>query len=388
MLGARIGVAIGTIVVSLLLAEFVLRVFQPFPSDRLLPFPYNDGRVRRIAANDTYLQFDHDLGWSLAPNRSRRDDGLLFRTNNRGLRADVDYSEEPPAGTKRLEAFGDSFTHCSEVTQKDCWVPVLEHTLAQTEVMNFGVTAYGPDQAWLRYQRDGREFKPCGVLIGYFTEDIDRVVNRFRPFIFSDDGIVMSKPRFLLDGDGLQLLPNPTTQPKQLGDPQWVEQTLGPHDSWYFPGTFVADPFDASWVVRLARTAAYKRSRTPLLRTETTYPAYSSEQEAYQVTGRILIQFAKQVQADGASPVVVIFPGKRDLTGMQAGVKPYSNLVDWLERERIPTVDLSDRMMMEAGQEGIPALFNILHYSKLGDAAVADELAKTVPELTSGTCSG
>ena len=48
-----------------------------------------------------------------------------------------------------MAAFGESFTYCEEVDVSDCWVAQLEHAWAGSEVLNFGVPGYGPDQAWL-----------------------------------------------------------------------------------------------------------------------------------------------------------------------------------------------------------------------------------------------
>jgi len=158
---------------------------------------------------------------------------------------------------RRLAAFGDSFVRCYEVNSADCWTTGLEQAWPGTQVLNFGMPVYGPDQVWLRYRRDGREFHPCGVLIGYMIENIQRVVNRFRAFYQPSTDFLLGKPRFVLDGDGLRLLPNPASSPWQLEDPRWVEETFGPQDAWYFPGMFVANPLDVSHVVRVARTAAY-----------------------------------------------------------------------------------------------------------------------------------
>jgi hypothetical protein len=366
-----------------------LRAFSPIPSNRLLPFTYNDDRVDRIIAEETYVGFDKDLGWTHAPKRERRSAGQVFRTNSKGMRADREYTTETRPGVSRLAAFGDSFTHCSEVTQRDCWAVLLEHALPGTEVLSFGVSAYGPDQAWLRYQRDGRPYRPCGVLIGYYVGDIDRVVNRFRPFLLPDDGIVMSKPRFLLDGDGLKLLPNPATKPKQFSDPLWVEQTLGQHDAWYFPGTFIAGPLDGSWVVRLARTAAYRQARAPLLRDERSYPLYGEDREAYQITGRILIQFAEQVRSEGATPTVVVFPGRQDLLASLTGSKPHDRLVSWLTGAGIPTVDMTESILVEAQRIGFDPLFAAHgHYTDIGNRIVAGKLAHELPEIMSATCEG
>ncbi len=42
-----------SITLSLGLAELLVRLVKPIPEDRLLPFAYNDDRVRQIAGGDT-----------------------------------------------------------------------------------------------------------------------------------------------------------------------------------------------------------------------------------------------------------------------------------------------------------------------------------------------
>jgi len=384
---ARALLLVTVVALTTVLAEIGVRVWSPVPGERLVPFHYNSQRVEKIAEEDTYIQFDRDLGWNIARATTKRDDGMVFRTNRARMRADREYPLTPPEDRLRIAAFGDSFTHCNEVSQKDCWANRLEEAWPGTEVLNFGVPGYGPDQAWLRYQRDGRPYQPCSVFIGFFVEDIDRVVNRFRPFMHPDDSVMLSKPRYLLEGDGLRLLPNPTTDPRQMGDPAHVERTLGQHDAWYYPGTFVPGPLDDLALVRLAKTAGYQRSRAALSRTPLTYPLYDQQGEAYQITGRILIQFAEQVRADGAAPVVVVFPSKRDLLARQVQESAHQSLVDWLTQSGVPTLDLTDSLLSESQEHGMEALFaEGSHYSPLGNRVVAEQLAEDVPRLVSPTC--
>jgi hypothetical protein len=384
---ARLVLVACSIAVTVVLAEIGIRIWSPIPEDQMLPFRYHAERVHRIANGDVSLGFDPDLGWKPTPDRVRRDDGVVYRNSHQALRADREYDLAPPAGRHRIEAFGDSFTYCAEVTQDDCWVARLERAWPGIEAMNFGVTGYGPDQAWMRYQRDGRPYQPCAVLIGYFVEDIDRVVNRFRPFIDPEDSVVLSKPRFLLDGDGLALLPNPTSDPLALEDPRHVEQALGPHDAWYYPGTFIDGPFDGLRLARVARTAAYRQARASLVRSVDRYPLYDQQGEAFQVAGRILIQFAEQVRADGASPIVVVFPGERDLRAVPDGQAAYWPLVTWLGRAGVPTIDLTEVLAGQAEQRGIDRLFVERHYSPLGNRIVTDHLAQALPGMVSSTCS-
>ncbi len=245
----RAAVAPAGLVVALVLGEVGIRVARPIHSEDLLPLPYQHEVLRRIAAGDAYLRFDTELDWTLATAPERREGGVRYGTNAAGLRANREYSVDPPPGVRRLAAFGDSFTHCDDVDLSGCWTFGLEQAWAGREVLNFGAPGYGPDQAWLRYGRDGRAYRPCAVLIGYMVENVNRVVNRFGPFYTPWSAFPLSKPRFLIEGDGLTLLPSPATTPELLDDPRCVEETLGPYDHWYFPGLFVANPLDVSHVV-------------------------------------------------------------------------------------------------------------------------------------------
>ena len=386
MRSARIVLLLCSILVCVAMAELLVRFAAPINESDLLPYSYNGYRVRQIAAGDTYLTFDADLGWNLTPSRTRRADGAVFRINSQSIRSDREYPLAGPPGIRRLTAFGDSFTHCSETTQVDCWAVQLEGAMPGTEVLNFGVPGFGPDQAWLRYQRDGRKFGGCAVLIGYFVGDIERVINRFRPFIHPDDSVVLGKPRYLLDGDSLTLLPNAVTDPNVLRDPAWAEQNLAQNDSWFYPGTFVRGPLDRSWLVRLARTAAYKRARQPLQRTLTGYPLYDENQEAYQVTRRILLKFTEDVRASGAAPVVIMMPGRLDLDLAMSGTPPYAGLVEQLRAAGAPTIDLTAPLLDELQRRSMDELFEDTHYSKRGNAVVAQALARELPPLIQPTC--
>lgn len=78
---------------------------------------------------------------------------------------------------------------------KDCWTECLSRFTPQVEVLNFGVPAYSLDQALLRYEKEGKPFKPRIVLMGFMTNHIRRNVNVYRPFM-NPGSIPAAKPRF------------------------------------------------------------------------------------------------------------------------------------------------------------------------------------------------
>lgn len=410
--GAKIALLLVGFALGLAVLELGIRFGGLVTTDDLLPFAYRREDLARIVAGDSYLQFDADVGWSPRPSTARHENGALYRTNAAGQRSDREYSVERPPGVTRVATFGDSFTHCDEVANPDCWAAVLERRWQGSEILNFGVPAAGPDQAWLRYQRDGRPYKPCGVVIGYMVENINRAVGRFFPFYQPLAGTVLSKPRFALDGDGLALVPNPVTNPADLSDPVWVERTLGPGDRWYVPHQFTPHPLDFLWSFRAARTALYHRHALGLQGTDPTFlkiwasgtawngmgdleyfdqqlaRAYRPETEAFQVTSRVLVSFAREVTRDGGTPVVVIF-GRRQEAVLARHRLPrfYQPLRDALDAAQIPTIDVSDALARAANRRGMEQLFGSRgHYSAEVNRIVAEELAARIPGMMAPTC--
>ncbi|MCC6175060.1 MAG: hypothetical protein IT305_07135 [Chloroflexi bacterium] len=385
-------VLVAALLLGLVGAEAYVRLASPVPVQDLLPLPYPRTDLARLDVGDSYVQFDAVLGWSPGHGASALDDGILYRANQAGLRADREFPREAPAGLRRIAAFGDSFVHCDEVNYADCWTARLETEWSGSELLDFGIPASAPDQGWLRYERDGRAYHPCAVLIGFPVENVNRVVNRFRPFYTPQTGIALSKPRYVLDGDGLRLLPNPVSSADQLNDPAWVEQQLGPHDFWYFPGIFASDPFDAFALVRLGRTAHYQRFRASL---QTKQPgvfqlaqAYTPGDERFEVTTRVLEGFARSAEADGASAVVVLMGKEQEVVSVRhRQARGYESLVDALKAAGVAAVDVTDDLAREANRSGVSGLFSRGgHYSPRGNQIVAAALAKRLPPLIGSTC--
>jgi hypothetical protein len=386
----RLPVVVFGLLLGLLFGEIALRIVSPVKADDLLPLTYDRAGLERIAAHDTYITFDRELGWTVAPGMSRPAADAIYTSNSAGMRSSREYALEPPETGPRLAAFGDSFTHCDDVENDECWTSQLEAAIPGTEVLNFGVSGYAPDQAWLRYQREGRAYHPCAVTIGYMVENVNRMVNRFRPFYQPDTGITLGKPRFLLRGDGLELLPLPATSPLDYADPAWVERELGPHDFWYYPGIFSGDLLDTSQFFRLGRTVAYQR-KFEALRADNEDAsdigwAYAPESEGLEVAARVLIQFARQVEADGATPVVLIFGRKSDVVAMKNNDKKvYEPLLQRLNRADVSTIDVTERLYREQRKTGVERLID-KHYRALGNAAVADGIVQRLQKVTAGTC--
>jgi hypothetical protein len=201
---------------------------------------------------------DPELGWD-TPGR---------------LRATRTYATSKPAGVFRVLAIGDSFTYGAEVEADQTYSSYLEQTLASGEVLNMGVTAYGIDQAALKYLKYGRHYRPDVVVFAIFGPDYVRTPLTFFRF---------AKPRFRLDPAGdLVLTGTPIPSPQEVY--RRLRRTLSP----------------MTYTAALLRSAYYSN-------------AESSSQESYYehwdpLVEKILDRVLEAAAEDGSAVVFLYIP--------------------------------------------------------------------------------
>ncbi len=121
---------------------------------------FNADRKQRNWAPGTFYRFaDEQLGW----------------VHNEGLpRLSPHFSAEDYKKYPCVYAYGDSFVYGDEVSDKETWAVILEEQLG-CPVANYGVGAYGTDQAYLRLARElpdrsGDNVNRGLVLFGVYRE--------------------------------------------------------------------------------------------------------------------------------------------------------------------------------------------------------------------------
>ncbi len=175
------------------------------------------------------VMFHPILGWDYPANVMYKcADGKLYSHGASGER--LTCTSFPTTG---IVTYGDSFTHCDQVSDESTWQTFLARKLG-TNVLNYGVGGYGTDQAFLKFRLHGTP-RAGVVMLCIWPENINRVVNIYRPFYHYEDPLAMTKPRFVVDGSGFRLLPNPTRDIGHLAkleDPQYL-RALGAMDYWY-----------------------------------------------------------------------------------------------------------------------------------------------------------
>ena len=247
------------------------------------------------------------LGWAPKPHMHSE----KVRINSQGIRAEHDYFHAVDPRVVRVSAFGDSFTFGSEVDNNDTWERQLEGQDSRFEVLNFGMGAYGLDQAYLRYLQDGIPFNSDIVVIGFMSENIYRNLNVYRPFYHSSYSTSLyTKPRFSLENGNLSLLKNPLTTIDEytcfVTHDEEVLREIGNHD-YFYRIKYLAGGMDWLSSVRLSKiaTRSVEERLNPVVTHEGSYAVSS---EGFRLTTKLFEEFHCAALRHGSLPVIVIYP--------------------------------------------------------------------------------
>ena len=360
------GVALTALALGLALAEAGLRLFFPQPLAERYGSP---------AAGGPLVAIDAELGWTLRPNVSDVVSDEPWQadlaTNALGFR-DANHGEKA-AGVMRVAVLGDSFVFGSGVKQDEPVTRRLAALLGPSfEVINLGVPGYGTDQALLTLRRWGRRLSPDVVLIGFFWND---VMENASAEMYS-----MKKPRFVLAGNSLSLVPPGETYGRSAA--QRLDAALGARSHlWSLVGRSLrkgpdrVEPETRPVMVDLSLRAA------PAVR-----------EPEFALTWALLGAFESEARALGATPIVFTVPPRFlvDDVAKQKVLKIYSLRADALDedgfsrvkeacqRRDLPVVDLlpAFRDAARAGERLF--LPTGIHWSAKGHALAARVLEPAV----------
>ena len=351
-----------TSAVALRLRGDPVRTSLPDPDRRILE--------RMVAGDVMYHVLDPTLGWAIRPDS----EAWSYRSNPQGLRGGRLYASAPLAGVLRVAAFGDSFTHGDDVTNAETWEEHLERIErpgAPVEVLNFGVGAYGPDQAFLRYLVERRRFEDLAgsvIVLGSTSENINRVVNVYRPFYFYyPGGLSLTKPRFRIEHNHLILQENPlptrSHYQRLLDNPQEELTRIGENDHFFRSRT--PRP-GLAWLPSLRLLALAMEANEIVVDGR-----YNTKSEAYRILTKIV---EAEVWQSESVPVVILFPDQTDLNRLRRGEDSvYAPLLEHLKRRKCHVLDMGDSLAVAPypTRELVPG-----HYSPLANALVATALAQ------------
>ncbi len=147
-------------------------------------------------------EFDEQYGWMMKPNLRHQSMGDYSVNSNSGRMRGL---EEADTSAINILAIGDSFTF-GECVEDTCTIAAYLQAMTggKAKVLNMGVHGWGFDQMLLRLKNEGARYKPRVVIVGCYTDDLQRNRMVFRDY---------AKPWFSLKNDSLVLNGVPVPPP-------------------------------------------------------------------------------------------------------------------------------------------------------------------------------
>jgi len=268
-----------------------------------------------------------------------------------------------------ISLYGDSFTESAEVDNRHAWSNVLS-ILVRCRVANYGVSGYGSDQAFLRFEKNTDDSSGI-VFLNHLSGNIMRNVNQFRDLLSRGEGIGF-KPRFIIDENGsLKLIPLPT-----LSTEQYRDAVLSPaqyfHNEYFLP-----DGLSGVTVARFPYTFSVLRALSHFhvkanFRGEPWFHEFYKKDHpsnGLEVTTKILASFHEEAIERGKVPVITIIPTGKDLIYfLEHGVWTYQSLIDELSLYGISALNFGEGIMSRLNNRDPCVLFDICsrHYNEEG----------------------
>ncbi len=200
----EIALGLFSFVFAIIIAEVFVRLVYP-----------------QIMEHDKMFEYDPYLGWKYMSNKKGAivypgEAHHYIETNSIGFRDDP----PPPDQDKirKILVLGDSFVSNISVKDSEVFTEVLEQSLENTAVLNFGVNGYGPVQEYLLLQEWHRKMNPdLIVLMIYIRNDFNDNMGNYwgdvpRPFATwseEDQALKINTP------------PQPTPAKEATPEPSW-----------------------------------------------------------------------------------------------------------------------------------------------------------------------
>ena len=328
---------------------------------------------------NTIFRFDPELGWDNEP--WGKDHYGLSSTNSMGFRGSREYAVPKPTGVLRIVCVGDSYTWGADVNDEAPYPAALERLGEGLEAPNLGVSAYGSGQALLRFRRDGIALEPDVAVLGLMVENIGRNVNRYRPLWATYSTVTCVKPRFMLEGDQLVVLPIPFQTKEELiaavRDGSVLEKAREGEYWRTLPQLhFLARSPSARF---LGGVLARRQRKEATLWTD-------SAGEPYRVTRAIIESFQREALAAGAERALVVLLPHREALHLVAGGQTgyWVGMLRELEEQGFEVLDVTHALIeehrrMTADGEPSPMYSRrnhlLPHYNEVVARAILEKLA-------------
>ena len=323
-----------SLVVSVVAAEFVLRLALPAPNHWRYP-------------QERYI-YDPQIGVQLAPNQRAYTHDKPVEINSKGVR-DREYPSKARTGITRVVALGDSQTFGDGLEIADTWPKKLESALSDRfgdgkwEVLNCGISGTDTWQHEVMLKRMMDAYHPDLVILAFYVNDVT-VRYELRPEdVVATTNTFRKRLVYLLKESVLLLIIRDAIVA--------VEQRFTPSRSFEIQQAIVTGSVD------------------PVA------------EKGWRQVDQSLAAMKAAVNQYGAAFLVVVLPRRDQVNGRQPSRSYQNRLREVLELHEIAYVDPLEAMQLAYANFG-PSMFIPWdgHNSAIANRVIAKELADLLPE--------
>jgi hypothetical protein len=321
-----------------------------------------------IMCNNAKSAFDAEIGWTVCDGfrgGSVDDSKGFYQYDDDGARHVINY----PGRTCRIHTYGNSFTHCDQVSNGETWQEVLAAHLLEP-VRNYGVGGHSVYQAYRRMLKVEAEHPAEHIILNVWDDDHFRNLDAWRSIRMGRQGrFTLPYLRVNLDAGSCTEHENLCKTPEEmyrLCDPDWVWDTFGD------------DPILHAVMARKgagdAAQAMAKGLGGDLSNARSDAEAYVMHTEAALFATRNVVEMAEKFARENGKKLMVLLSfGKRHIVEALEG-KPLfdQTFVDWLATKDLPAIDLRDAFQKEYNHSKLSAdaflePYYIGHHTPLGN---------------------
>jgi hypothetical protein len=353
----------------------------------------------RFLLGPSWAQFDPEVGYVLGnylPTDGLDDSATLSTVQSNGARTSFVYAGK----NCRINTYGDSFTHCHQVSDSETWQEYLAGHLGEP-VRNFGMGGYGVYQTYRRMIREERSDHGAEYLIFYiWGDDHIRSLLRCRHAIiyktWDHQGGKMFHNNFwsnveldLATGQFVEkenLLPTREAL-YRMTEPEWMAKSLIDDlalQLFAFKLGYIRD-LDRERISKLARHLAYPLDWS---RKSTLVDQASGLLDKYSLnaTQHILGKARDFAHQNKKKLLVVLFDPYRVLPEMRMNKRRYDQqIVDYLTREKFNFFGMNEVQLRDFKNYALPfdqymKLYFIGHYNPRGNHFFAYSIKNKVVE--------
>jgi len=306
----------------------------------------------KLSRNDGWT-FDPKLGWVLCDSiRGLSVDGSkgIYRYEADGARKVVNFPDRPC----RIHTYGNSFTHCDQVSDGETWQEYLAAHL-QEPIRNYGVGGYGVYQAYLRMKKVEKQDPAEYVILNIWDDDHYRNLDSWRAIRFGfRTSCGYTLPYLKVNIERKQCIENSNLFQK----PQQVYQLCDEQFVWQ---TFRDDPV---LIAALARRIQEKDITPEIIQAlaekfgfaQNNFSDLPSKQRIHKMhteaalfaTRNIVTWTEQYVQKTGKKLMLMLTFGSGNIHAALADRPRFDQtFVDWLKDKTYPVIDMRDEFKAE-----------------------------------------